>query len=701
MNGDPIATEDAFLAMLRATLPTVEPLEGLAFFQQSAVAQLSSMIERFGGAILADDIGLGKSYVAAALARRYQDQGRAVEVIAPASLHEQWKGTLHSFGVAAVIEHSESLHRRPWIRADGPTLIIVDEAHRFRNRKTAGYRALALRCICQPLLLITASPFWNRLADVHALLALFLADDALKLRGVPSLEQAFDTSQRASVEAILEQVTVRRGRSALPRELKTGSLLNRVIRYPVPALEEARPRIDRLRFPLIAHSRGDRTLLLRFLLRRLESSLEAFRDSLSRQRRFFRRAQESMREGRRLTKRDYRVLYGDEDEKTPFQELLFRDLWIPQTVSIPEAAQVDAELAIIEQLLLIQRGTTDLKLGALIRLLENLEGPSIIFTGAIVTARAIHRECERLARVALITSQGAVDARGRKQSADDVFAAFRRREIDVIVSTDRSSEGLNLQVASNVIHYDIPWSPLRLDQRNGRAHRIGRVSDVTAWYFIPVTRESAVMRIVARKNRDRRSLFGRDRRSTALSRWSWIERSFQSQNPLIEGSSFDEIDCGPAILLIEQVTSGRTVRELVLSRQGLIDDSWSAIVSAIDRDGKVHTRCSRDGEFERVSGLIEARARTFALLPAVLPESSSARRLHRRAQRYKLMNRELENLLVRRYPAGIELLMREMSDEYLDSSRIGDLLALLRLRPREMMPVEVRVIAALSLSSTQ
>lgn len=700
MNGEEIAAEDVFLAMLRATLPSVEPVEGLAFFQQSALARLAVIIERFGGALLADEIGLGKSFVAAALARRYQERGVAVELIAPASLHQQWEKTLQSFGVTAMIEHTESLHRRPWMRAETARLIIVDEAHRFRNRKTAGYRALALRCIGQHLLLVTASPFWNRLDDIHSLLALFLADDALRLRGILSLELAFDSKQAEQIEAILDEVMVRRGRRALADEFRIGSLQNRVVRHRVFGIEAARPLIETLQFPLIAHSNADRTLLSRFLLRRLESSLEAFRDTLSRQRRFYRRAEESMREGRSLTKRDYRMLYGDDREETPFQELLFRDLWISQPASVREASLVHREMDVIDQLLSIERGEKDPKLGVLLHLLANLSGPSIIFTGAIATAQAIHKECAGIHRAALVTSRFAADARGSRRPPEAILAAFRRREIDLIVSTDRSSEGLNLQVASNVIHYDLPWSPLRLDQRNGRAHRIGQVSDVTAWYFMPGSSESAVMKVMAGKNRARRAVFRKERRPDAYSRWWWIERSFRSPNLEIEGKSFGGIESGIAILLIERITGSRKSRELVLNRNGSITDSWKAIAAAVSG----LSACATPGpecEFTNVADLIESRARTLALLPPRLPNTCAGRRLHQEARRCRLLTGELETLLAVRYPAGIERILQEMSSEYLDLSRMAGLLSLLRSRPITPLPLEVRVIASLSLRAAE
>src|SRR5207244_7369132 len=119
--------------------------------------------------------------------------------------------------------------------------------------------------------------------------------------------------------------------------------------------------------------------------------------------------------------------------------------------------------------------------------------PTLVFTGAAATARDLARHL----RCGLATSRdgiGAVDA-------------FRRGAIDLLVATDLASEGLNLQRAGVVVHYDIPWNPVKLDQRNGRAWRIGQTREtVQAIYFIPEARRTRIIRTVAAKNRIRRQL---------------------------------------------------------------------------------------------------------------------------------------------------------------------------------------------------
>jgi superfamily II DNA/RNA helicase len=94
----------------------------------------------------------------------------------------------------------------------------------------------------------------------------------------------------------------------------------------------------------------------------------------------------------------------------------------------------------------------------------------------------------------------------------DAIEAFRRGSVDVLVCTDLAAEGLNLQRAGVVVHYDLPWNPVRLDQRNGRALRIGQTRDtVRAIYFLPLRegRRTQVVSTLAHKNRTRKRLLGR------------------------------------------------------------------------------------------------------------------------------------------------------------------------------------------------
>lgn len=442
--------------VVRATSAT------LAGHQREAVERALTLLETRGGVLLADDVGLGKSFVAAEVMRRF---GGPCELVVPLSLVPQWRETL---SVDARIFTHDSVEG---VAEPGRRLVVVDEAHAFRNPRTQRYAALARRTAGARVLLVTATPVCNSLEDLAALVRLMARDDLLADLGVPSIDAAFENRD---VERIVAALVIRRGRDVLPESLRFGELERRVIRHPVPDLP-----IEDLQFPLVA----DADLLRRFLRRRLESSEAAFLESARRQLRFYERALSAVAAGRTLPKRDYRRAFAFEEDQPAYQDVLFWQLFAPPGEVDP--ALIREEMARLRALIERARALPNVKRDLL--RLEDGE-PTLIFTGSVATARdlAAHLQCP------LMTSKERTG-----------LQAFLSGRADVLVSTDVAAEGLNLQRAGAIVHYDIPWNPVKLDQRNGRAYRIGQTREaVKAIYFIPENR--GVMEIVARKNRIRR-----------------------------------------------------------------------------------------------------------------------------------------------------------------------------------------------------
>src|SRR6059036_1679594 len=161
----------------------------LASHQVAAAQRLIAILQRYGGALLADAVGLGKSYVALAVALAL---GQRFALVVPAVLVRQWRALLEEHGAEAQIVTHEALSA-PTVRlSDRPSvrLFVVDEAHRFRNPDTNRYRALAKILVGARVLLVTATPVHNRIADLFHLFRLFLRDHDLTALGVPSLAQA-------------------------------------------------------------------------------------------------------------------------------------------------------------------------------------------------------------------------------------------------------------------------------------------------------------------------------------------------------------------------------------------------------------------------------------------------------------------------------------------------------------------------------
>jgi len=455
----------------------------LAAHQTEAVQRVLELLAARRAVLLADDVGLGKSFVAAEVMRRH----REVELVVPAALIGQWKETLASFGAEATILTHDALAAAPCYPEPRERVVVVDEAHAFRNPLTRRYAALARRTVGARVLLITATPVCNGPGDLEALLRLIARDDLLSREGVPSIDAAFALRDVVAIGVIVDALVIRRDRTVLPAALQFGELERRVIRHPV--LEAT--GIDTLQFPLT----GDRALLRRFLWRRLESSEAALSESLRRQLRFYERALAAIAAGRTLPKRDYRRAFGQEEDRDAFQEVLFWDFFAPAGDGDPQA--IREEMTRVDALLETARQSPCVKRQMLAGLVRRLTEPMLIFTGSAATARDLHETLKGLRKCGLVTA--------RERSREGVLRAFRQEALDLIVSTDMAAEGLNLQRAGVVVHYDLPWNPAKLDQRNGRAHRIGQKRDaVQAIYFLPRNRGTRIVETIARKNRARR-----------------------------------------------------------------------------------------------------------------------------------------------------------------------------------------------------
>src|SRR5438128_3209604 len=162
----------------------------LAPHQVPAAERLVAIMRRYGGALLADAVGLGKSYVARAVALAL---GEPFALVVPAVLAPQWRALLAAHDAEAAIVTHESLSRSPSTTLHRPArscLFIVDEAHRFRNPATNRYRALARLIVGARVLLVTATPVHNRIADLFNLFHLFLRDHDLAALGIASLRRA-------------------------------------------------------------------------------------------------------------------------------------------------------------------------------------------------------------------------------------------------------------------------------------------------------------------------------------------------------------------------------------------------------------------------------------------------------------------------------------------------------------------------------
>jgi superfamily II DNA or RNA helicase len=483
-----------------ATLPPLcfPPPAPLFPHQELGARRLVFLLTRYGGGLLLDGVGMGKSFTAAAAARELNRAGWGVHLVVPAPLVPSWSACLARFGIDAPILTHDTLGgvEHP---TDHPALLVVDEAHRFRNPSTRRWKSLARWSVGRALLLITATPIWNGQADLLTLLRLAFRDDALAEEGHASIDLAFEQSDERAIRSIVALTSLRRTEEVenlrFPGERRT------LVRYDQPGHVEIVTAIRNLRFPLLE---GHPALLRSFLLTRLESSLAALLDSLRRQRRFCRRASESARNGFPMTRRTFDRLYQPEEGEY-FQDLLFPGVFLQQDNQMaadPEVLSAEAER--IERLISLVISVEDEKLARLLELLQiETPAPVILFTRSRITAATVHRALRERGRCALITSSAVYGSGGAPSTMQDVLLQLRAHAIDVLVLTDLASEGLDLQAAGTVVHYDLPWTAVKMKQRAGRARRLGQArADVRVVCFLPGSPgRSRMLPFIGRKHR--------------------------------------------------------------------------------------------------------------------------------------------------------------------------------------------------------
>ncbi len=447
----------------------VEPTLGevtLRPHQVDATSRLLRALHAHGGALLADAPGLGKTYVALAVARAY---GSAL-VVAPAALRAQW---LRSAALAAVrIEWCslETLSRRSV--ESSTSLLVVDEAHHLRNARTHRYANAAALAVGKRVLLLSATPIHNRATDREALFALFLGAAAGAL---PERTLASMVVRREADPALLPRRTAVRWLrpAAAPR---IGALL-RALPPALPAADgRAAAALVRLS---LAHAWSSSVAALDATLRRAIHHAGAIDDALA--------------AGRWPTRSELRAWVISADSS----QLAFAALMAePTGADLANArAVLTHHVAALHALRLLTARArdpdTESRAALLHRVLQRHRTATVVafarYADTIDTLwRALRNECG----VVALTSRGVRSAGGGLTRRDvlEMLAAPPRRDgiapLRLVLSTELMGEGLDLPAVSVVVHLDQPWTPAQLDQREGRATRFGSPHASVAVYAV-------------------------------------------------------------------------------------------------------------------------------------------------------------------------------------------------------------------------
>ena len=437
----------------------------LAAHQVDAAARILTLLDAHGGALLADATGLGKTFIAIAVARRVMP----ALVVAPAALRSMWRDSLGRCGTDADVVSYEALSRGTVVRQHN-ALVILDEAHHARNPRRRRYAALAELTWGAKVLLLTATPIHNRRRDIGSLLALFLGSPALSMS--PGELGQFIVRRAASDVPLRGNLP----RLAKPRWIDVRG--DAEVLHAIRALPPAVPPVD----GSVAHA-----LLLLGLIRAWTSSEFALREMLKRRLRRGAAFASALEGGHRPARRELAAwLTFDDAIQLGFPELLPAN-------AVADVPKLSATLsAHVEGVRLVLRaldrnaGLTDTARFAALRQAcdRHAAVPAVAFTQFADTARATFRATAGYGGVALVTGSGARIASG-SVAVDEVVHGFdvqsdpvraaRAFPLRLLIATDVLSEGLSLRRAGVLVHLDLPWTIARLEQRVGRLRRLGSI----------------------------------------------------------------------------------------------------------------------------------------------------------------------------------------------------------------------------------
>jgi superfamily II DNA or RNA helicase len=502
--------------MLQPPEAEVEPPPWLRPEQRVLVRRCVAAIARHGGALLAEPVGAGKTWMALAVARLLQP-GEPTPVLVPAPLRRQWLRIAAELGVPVDVgtHAAASRGRLP----AGGRFAIIDESQHLRTPATHRYQHTARWLVGRRALLLSATPVVNRLDDLAAQLRLVVRESALADAGVPSLS-AMVAEGRA--HPALGELLVARARVA---GMTSGAT---VVAAPDDA-DATIAAIEAIRFSPV---RSVRELLRNVFWRAAASSPAALAETARRYLRLLEHAADAAAAGRRVDRSLVRRFAGPDLAQLVLWELL------------PDAGEPGLELGDVGPLRALERQAVadqardDARVAILRRVLADGRR-SVVFTTRRATLGWLRA---RLAdpRLGWCTGSEAGIGPGRvarsavldwfrvDATTDPIAASLAPRHL---LASDVAAEGLDLGGADRVVHYDLPWTDARLAQREGRVQRgAPRPRDVVTLSPSPaLAARLGVHAILARK----RELPARIGLGGGDDLWLWRERLL----PVARGAS--------------------------------------------------------------------------------------------------------------------------------------------------------------------
>ena len=240
----------------------------LSEFQEDAVRKARKILARYDGVLIADSVGLGKTWIGKKLLEDYAYHLRyKAVVICPAALRKMWEDELLSAGIAARIITQEVLGREEFDMRDAQDadIVLVDESHNFRNRNAQRYESLERLLAAnnrqgvvsgerKKLILLTATPINNTVFDLYNQVNLFTGGDRsyFAAAGIGDLQRYFMIARRANRQQdsgialfnLLEEVVIRRTRPFIKEAYPNATIKGMPIKWPERRLKTIRYNLE-------------------------------------------------------------------------------------------------------------------------------------------------------------------------------------------------------------------------------------------------------------------------------------------------------------------------------------------------------------------------------------------------------------------------------------------------------------------------
>ncbi|MBA4600870.1 DEAD/DEAH box helicase [Thermoactinomyces sp. AMNI-1] len=410
--------------------------------------------EMHGRAILADEVGLGKTIEASLILKEYIIRGlvKRALILVPSSLVLQWTRELNQkFQIPAIAQKKAWMwdkydilvasidtakrepHREQTLNQHYD-LVIVDEAHKLKNRRTKNWQFInqLQKKYC---LLLTATPIQNEINELYNLVTLLKPGQLGK-------QSQFQSNYVA-------------GKRKAKNEKRLQEEIRRV---------------------LIRNRRSDQQLpmtkrIVKTITIELSSDERALYDAITR---FVRQKYHKF-----LDMKNMLSLLVLQKEVCSSRDAVFHTLFKLLQKGAKGQSEISPEVSHLIQLLRNVKYSSKVKTA--VELIRRLSPEKVVlFTEYRATQEMLMREL-------LNAGIQAVPFRGgfNRNKKDWMMELFQKRS-QVMVATEAGGEGINLQFCQHMINYDMPWNPMRVEQRIGRIHRLGQTRDVHIYNFATV-----------------------------------------------------------------------------------------------------------------------------------------------------------------------------------------------------------------------